>query len=1266
MKRKFLSLLCVLALIFSLASCDMLAQILGEDDAHEHTFADATCTAPKTCACGATEGEALGHTFAPATCTAPKTCACGATEGEALGHTFVDGNCACGAADPDYVPPHTHSFAPATCTTPKTCACGATEGDPLPHDFAPATCTTPKTCACGATEGDPLPHDFAPATCTAPKTCACGATEGEALGHTFVDGNCACGAADPDYVPHTHSFADATCTAPKTCTCGATEGEALGHDWADATCTAPKTCATCQATEGDPLPHDFAPATCTAPKTCACGATEGEALPHTYVDGKCECGAIDPDHTHNYTNGICGICGGPDLSFSASMTVPAAPSVDFLEGTWYGRETGNPDHPDADANYEGTHTFVITLDANGKGTVKHSLRGTLNVYSCTINGNTVSLWTQVGGIHLVYNTDNGSFTLRTEQSIDVNFTKGTDLEMIKVDGKDAPAHEHNFVEGKCECGETDPNYAPETPAAPAEISREYLAGTWYGTETGAFDYAGNHTFVIVIDEFGKSGTVTHSALGQFRITNITILDGNSVMMDLTSDTYMISLNYENGVFTLADGKNFTYGRDEFFMSKEAPAHEHNFVEGKCECGETDPNYAPETPAAPSELTEEYLTGTWYGTEIGWDGNTYTFTITFNEYGKGTATHSSLGNFNVTSIIDGGDLLHIMFDFGSYQTSLDYANGTLTLMDGMKNFTNGRDTMTMSKTAPAAPAHECEHACDECGMCTDAECTEDACADKCEGHAPAAPENLTPEYFVGTWTGSETGASWGSYVGDHTFTVTINSDLLTGTVNHSLLGEFAITNITFMSTNVVMMELDSPATFMLSIEYNNGVFTLAEGSNFSYGREYFTMTKGEPAPAPAHECEHACNECGMCTDADCTEDACADKCQGHAPVAPDTLTEEYLVGTWYGTEVDYSGKTYTFTITINENLKSAVVNHSLHGQFSAEVIVDGNKIHLMHNYGSYQTSLTYDKGEFTLLDGTKNFTSGREICTMSKTAPAAPAHECEHACDECGMCTDAECTEDACADKCQGHAPAAPAIPDNLTSEYLIGTWTGTEKDYMKDTYTLSITFMDNGTAVVLHQTMGQLTLSYALYGNELMLNYDGIKFFLDYNNGELSLQEGYNSFTQGTYLVIAKATEEPAPAHECEHVCATCGMCTDADCTEDACADKCEGHTATAPENLTEEYLVGTWTGTEVGGYWYSGTYTFTITFNADGSATMTHSEFGDVEIYDYYIEGNMLMIMCSAENSSVGLEYANGTFTMLEGMKGFTYGTEFTMTKTA
>ena len=42
------------------------------------------------------------HSYADATCTAPATCACGATNGDANGHNYVSGSCtACGAIDPD-------------------------------------------------------------------------------------------------------------------------------------------------------------------------------------------------------------------------------------------------------------------------------------------------------------------------------------------------------------------------------------------------------------------------------------------------------------------------------------------------------------------------------------------------------------------------------------------------------------------------------------------------------------------------------------------------------------------------------------------------------------------------------------------------------------------------------------------------------------------------------------------------------------------------------------------------------------------------------------------------------------------------------------------------------------------------------------------------------------------------------------------------------------------------------------------------------------
>ena len=119
----------------------------SDDPIHTHIFLDASCTEPKKCSCGETEGNALGHKFANATCTAPKKCSvCSATEGEALGHKFAD----------------------ATCTAPKKCSvCSAIEGEALGHKFTDATCTAPKKCTvCSATEGEALGHNYKYFYCT--------------------------------------------------------------------------------------------------------------------------------------------------------------------------------------------------------------------------------------------------------------------------------------------------------------------------------------------------------------------------------------------------------------------------------------------------------------------------------------------------------------------------------------------------------------------------------------------------------------------------------------------------------------------------------------------------------------------------------------------------------------------------------------------------------------------------------------------------------------------------------------------------------------------------------------------------------------------------------------------------------------------------------------------------------------------------------------------------------------------------------------------
>jgi len=296
---------------------------------HEHTWVDATCTAPKTCSsCGAVEGQPKDHSWDEGKVTAEATedadgeklhtCTlCGETKTvviPALGHThsyeakvtkptctdagYTTHTCRCGDSYvSDEVAAKGHDWKKADCTSPKTCkTCGATEGAAKGHDWKAADCTAPKTCkTCGATEGAAKGHDWKAADCTSPKTCkTCGATEGSAKGHDWKAADCTspktckiCGATEGSAKGHDWKAAD--CTAPKTCkTCGAVEGSAKGHDWKAADCTSPKTCKTCGAVEGSAKGHDWKAADCTSPKTCkTCGATEGSAKGHDWKAADC-------------------------------------------------------------------------------------------------------------------------------------------------------------------------------------------------------------------------------------------------------------------------------------------------------------------------------------------------------------------------------------------------------------------------------------------------------------------------------------------------------------------------------------------------------------------------------------------------------------------------------------------------------------------------------------------------------------------------------------------------------------------------------------------------------------------------------------------------------------------------------------------------------------------------------------------------------------------------------------------------------------------
>ncbi len=298
---------------------------------HTHVFSDATCTAPKTCECGATQGSPKGHTYTD-TVTAPTctqagftthTCECGDTYTDtpvdALGHNFENGACeACGETDPDYIPPHTHSY--TSVVTNPTCTTGG---------------YTTHTCECGETYTD---HAI------------------DALGHDFEDGVCGvCGEADPNYVPpHTHNHTSVvtppTCTkdgyTTHTCSCGDsytdTPTEALGHDFEDGVCGV---CGEADPNYVPPHTHNHVsvvtPPTCTkdgyTTHTCSCGDSYTDtpvgALGHDYDKGACKvCGAEDPDYDAGGDNPVV----GEEFTVSKSHT-----DIEAIAGVTAGQNAGN-------------------------------------------------------------------------------------------------------------------------------------------------------------------------------------------------------------------------------------------------------------------------------------------------------------------------------------------------------------------------------------------------------------------------------------------------------------------------------------------------------------------------------------------------------------------------------------------------------------------------------------------------------------------------------------------------------------------------------------------------------------------------------------------------------------------------------------------------------------------------------------------------------------------------------------------------------------
>ena len=99
-------------------------------------------------------------------------------------------------------------------------------------------------------------------------------------------------------------------------------------------------------------------------------------------------------------------------------------------------------------------------------------------------------------------------------------------------------------------------------------------------------------------------------------------------------------------------------------------------------------------------------------------------------------------------------------------------------------------------------------------------------------------------------------------------------------------------------------------------------------------------------------------------------------------------------------------------------------------------------------------------------------------TGNEGGSTEPAHACENVCGTCGKCTNIDCTEDACVDKCQGHKTASTVVleitkDDFNSNSYAANNNTKTENGY---SYT-SNQVMNQSSAMQWQKSKGYITIA---------------------------------------------------------------------------------------------------------------------------------------------------------------------------------------------
>lgn len=501
----------------------------AQDPDHQHVFADATCTLPKKCECGEIEGEALGHSF------------------------NADGVCTVCQYNPTYIiagdvmKDEAENYKQGT-NFLGTIWDGSNISNKLGYNTETGLFEKSYSNVAAGEYHAKIVHD--------------GSWYGDGENNHYIAvanaGSVVTITFDPKtntigHSVHTHVWSDATCTEPQKCDCGATQGEAAGHQYFY---PCDPVCMVCYELTNEDAKHnvthvDAVPATCQANGNveywgCSdCGSCWlDEAL--TMVTNRM---SIVTFADHVCVLDICMVCYLPQPSLVVGENTMVVPESGSKFGMVYIAEAGTYKVTAS----EGALTACIFTD---------SIYAEGSDFSIAEDGTLGASWSN----YAVY--------AELEAGYYYIAVYGEGEHTVTLASYEPPVEDE--VKNTVVLG--DNHYV----ITDALLATGY---EWFGLELQPGTYVVKGGLNLTIFVFNENPDCTLSGTENFKSN-----------MDQFTFDFVEEFEFEiatAGVYWV--GFRYDYAGDtrEFdFNISLKPAHEHNFVEGKCECGEEDPDYQP--------------------------------------------------------------------------------------------------------------------------------------------------------------------------------------------------------------------------------------------------------------------------------------------------------------------------------------------------------------------------------------------------------------------------------------------------------------------------------------------------------------------------------------------------------------------------------------------------------------------------------------------------------------------------------------------------